>query len=96
LAYSPDGKRLACASREGPVAKVWDAQTGQELVTLKESTGVVSTLAVGPRPAPLGPGTIPIGKLDSLAFSPDGNRLISSIGGGRVMVWDATPLPEKR
>jgi WD40 repeat protein len=33
LAFSPDGKRLACAFRgEG---KVWDAQTGQELVTFK-------------------------------------------------------------
>ena len=28
MAYSPDGKRLASAGREG--VKVWDAQTGQE------------------------------------------------------------------
>lgn len=41
-AYSPDGKRLASGSggldERGPVAgdvKVWDAQTGQELLSLK-------------------------------------------------------------
>ena len=33
VAYSPDGKRLAIASDQ--TAKVWDAQTGQELFTLK-------------------------------------------------------------
>jgi len=41
VVFSPDGKRLASgsgypflASRSGAV-KVWDAQTGQELLTLK-------------------------------------------------------------
>ena len=49
--------------------KVWDAQTGQELLTLKGHTGM----------AP------------SVAFSPDGKRLASSLAGGhrRVKVWDA-------
>jgi WD40 repeat protein len=39
LAYSPDGKRLASA-HSGEV-KVWDAQTGQELFSIKG--GVSST-----------------------------------------------------
>ena len=34
MAYSPDGKRLATAS-DDHTAKVWDAATGQELLTLR-------------------------------------------------------------
>ena len=47
MAFSPDGKRLASASHYGPV-KVWDAQTGQELLTLKGHTGVVNSVAFSP------------------------------------------------
>ena len=34
VAWSPDGKRLATGS-EDQTAKVWDAASGQELLTLK-------------------------------------------------------------
>ena len=37
VAFSPDGKRLASASDDGTV-KVWDADTGQEVLTLKGHT----------------------------------------------------------
>ena len=71
VAFSSDGKRLASASWDGTV-KVWDALTGQELLTL------------------------PIGAdAGSVAFSPDGHRLASGRRDGTVMIWDATPLPEK-
>jgi WD40 repeat protein len=33
VAFSPDGKRLATASRK--TVKVWDAQSGQELLTFR-------------------------------------------------------------
>ena len=50
VAFSPDGKRLASGSRAWDAAKnayvagevkVWDAQTGQELLTLKGHTSQV-------------------------------------------------------
>src|SRR5262249_42086652 len=37
VAYSPDGTRIATASHSDPTVKVWDAQTGQELFTIKGS-----------------------------------------------------------
>ncbi len=43
-AYSPDGLRLAAASRDGSV-KVWDAVTGEEVLVLRGHTSAVHGLA---------------------------------------------------
>jgi WD40 repeat protein len=34
VCFSPDGKRLASVGKEGKLVKVWDAHTGQALLTL--------------------------------------------------------------
>ena len=41
VAFSPDGTRIVTASQD-KTAKVWDADTGQELLTLKGHTGRVT------------------------------------------------------
>ncbi len=48
-AYSPDGTRIATASQDG-TAKVWDAVTGKELMTLGEvnESNAVNQLAYSP------------------------------------------------
>jgi WD40 repeat protein len=47
MAFSPDGKRLATAATDATV-KVWDAQTGQELLTLEGHGGKVNGVAFSP------------------------------------------------
>ena len=47
MAYSPDGKRLATAS-DDQTAKVWDAETGKELLTLRGHSATVYGVAYSP------------------------------------------------
>src|SRR5262249_39252534 len=47
LAYSPDGLRLAAASRDGSV-KVWDAVTGETCLALGGRTDAVRGVAYSP------------------------------------------------
>ncbi len=86
VAYSPDGKRLASGSgtwdwtKNAYVAgdvKVWDALTGQELLSLKGHTGPIYSVAFSPDGKRLasGSGTLNATKQDLVA--------------GEVKVWDA-------
>jgi WD40 repeat protein len=47
VCYSPDGRRLATASKDGTV-KVWDAGTGKEVRALKGHTGPVYSVCFSP------------------------------------------------
>ena len=47
VAISPDGSRLATSSEDGTV-KLWDSQTGQEVLTLRGHTDIVPSVAFSP------------------------------------------------
>jgi WD40 repeat protein/serine/threonine protein kinase len=47
VAFGPDGKILAAASLDGTI-KLWQADTGKELHTLKASSGAVTSIAFSP------------------------------------------------
>jgi WD40 repeat protein len=79
VAFSPDGKRLAGSVGYGPgppgagEVKVWDAQTGKELLSLKGHTGWVWSVAFSP---------------DGKRLASGSGSAAQGLGG-EVKVWDA-------
>lgn len=82
VCLSPDGRRIVSGSRDGEI-KVWDAQTGKLLLSLKELTDLEADEQIaGKLNLSLGAHT------DWVTFSPDGQRIVSG-GCGTVKAWDA-------
>jgi serine/threonine protein kinase/WD40 repeat protein len=92
--FSPDGRRVASLTntRQSAVIKVWDAESGKDLLTIP-----VAAIS----------GTSLRGSLYHLAFTPENHRLVAVMttqaprGRGiaaaiRVTTYDATPRPEPK
>ena len=47
VCWSPDGSRIATASKDG-TARVWDAQTGDEILALKGHNNEVTSVCWSP------------------------------------------------
>jgi serine/threonine protein kinase/WD40 repeat protein len=108
LAFSPDGRRIACLvtgrSGQSSTVNVIDTESGKELLSLSYPGGVFQ-----PGPAGIAQRSQ---SGESLRFTPDGHKLLSfasSMGIPfstdappwlsshlRVMTWDATPRPEPK
>jgi WD40 repeat protein len=115
VAFSPDGKRLvtgagftfvsgATRALINRAVRVWDAETGQELYSLKGHAHQVTSVAFSPdgsRLASVGlDGTVKVwdattSQEEARAFpgpggilSPDGKHLAGTDGGSEVKVWD--------
>jgi WD40 repeat protein len=78
--YSADGKRLLSAGSGGRV-KVFDAETGDELLVLVGHTGIINK--VSERPGCVQPPAAP--------FEWCGTQLASASADGTVRVWDISP-----
>ena len=75
LVYSPDGRRLAVASRDGTVV-LWDVVRGRQIG--RPLGGVHNAKALAPQ------------AILSIAYQPQGARVASGNGSGEITIWDAT------
>jgi nucleoside phosphorylase/Tol biopolymer transport system component len=75
VAWEPGGNRIASAGGDGLV-RVWEANTGQTLLTYRGHPWVLKNVNMAPT-------------IYMLAWSPEGLRLASAGVGTAVYVWDA-------
>ncbi len=80
VAYSPDGGRLATASRDGTV-RVWDVSNGRELLVYRGHEGAKFS-------EPEAKEKANVFRVAGVAFSPDGKR-VASCGADEIQVWEA-------
>lgn len=96
VAFSPRGDWVVTASEDGR-ARVWVAESGKEVAELRNRT-FISVNYAGPRRFPLNiffPISIDffskgeLQRINSAAFSPDGNYVVTASEDGAVQVWKA-------
>jgi WD40 repeat protein len=80
VAFAPDGRMVAAASRDGKVC-LWDADTGKVRLFIVAHPGH---------------GDLGFAASPSVAFAPDGRKLISAAGDHTLRVWDAATGQELR
>jgi WD40 repeat protein/serine/threonine protein kinase len=81
VAFSPDGARLVSGSTD-MTARIWDAGM----------SGAVAELAQ-PSPAHSNSG-LNVSGIASIAFSPDGGRIVAGLEDGVIQVWNPTTHEE--
>jgi WD40 repeat protein/beta-lactamase regulating signal transducer with metallopeptidase domain len=78
VAFSPDGKKLAAASRDGRIC-LWDVSSGNELLFIAAHPNHTDA-SFSPSPC--------------VAFSPDGKKLASASTDRTIRIWDAATAKE--
>src|SRR5205823_536368 len=87
LTFNPESTRLISGSYDGLV-KVWELRSGQCVSTLQGHSIWIRSLAMHPAGQLL--ATCSQHAVHSVAFSPDGELLVSGGQDARIMVWEAS------
>jgi WD40 repeat protein len=95
-AFSPDGKRVVTTSTDN-TARVWDAETGRELTTFKNDDRFANDNTVDNTARLTEAETVRAivalkgheGPVGSVAFSPDGKRVVTASADSTARLWDA-------
>jgi WD40 repeat protein/nucleoside phosphorylase len=76
VAWEPDGTRIASAGGDGTV-RIWEAETAESLLTYRGHTGLLNKMNIQ-------------ATIYTVAWAPEGLRLVSAGDGSNVYVWNAT------
>ncbi|MHC4518612.1 MAG: WD40 repeat domain-containing serine/threonine protein kinase, partial [Planctomycetota bacterium] len=86
IAFSPDGQRIVTAGTDG-TAKIWEATSGKELLTLQGHSYPIASVAMSSDPDSWG---VYGGHIWSAGFSADGQRIATGSSDTTARVWDAS------
>jgi WD40 repeat protein len=87
VAYSPDGKHIISSGNDNAI-RIWDAQTGVPISEpLQDDNDKMHWLG---EQEGEGPSSVLFAGINSVAYSPDGSRIVSGSNDGMVRLWDVS------